>query len=84
MDNFPTKSEKCIKMCQDGEIFTELLNSFKHKCMILALLDLHGQQECHCGVYLFVILILNISTLQVVYEFYVTFAALNLKVKSVI
>jgi hypothetical protein len=84
VDNFPTKAEKCIKMCQDGDIFKELLNSFKHKCMILALVDLHGQQECECGVYLFVILILNISSLSVVYEFYVTFEALNRKLKSVI
>lgn len=69
MDNFPTKVEECIKMCQDGDIFKELLNSFKHKCMILALVYLHGQQECECGVYLFVILILNITRLWLVYEF---------------
>jgi hypothetical protein len=54
MDNFPTKAEKCIKMCQDGDMFKELLNSFKHKCMILALVDLHRQQEWECGVDLFV------------------------------
>jgi len=51
--------------------------------MILALVDLH-EQECECGVYLFVILILNISSLWVVYEFYIAFEAVNLKLKSVI
>jgi hypothetical protein len=36
VDNFPTKAEKCIKMCQDGDIFKGLLNNFRHRCIILA------------------------------------------------
>jgi hypothetical protein len=84
VENVPTEADKCIKMCTGGATFKELLKSFMHWSMILALVGLHGQQECEQGVYLFFTLLLNISSLWVVHEFYVTFEGLNCKLKCVI